>query len=109
MPLDTLLYAAPASVAATIAAVILGLLVGSFLNVVVHRLPIMSQRELDNYIAHEAGKELPHQDSFNLMTPRSRCPHCGHCSCVANAAPARPRSRRAIRPSSWRPASCPAW
>lgn len=78
MPLDTLLYAAPASVAATVAAVILGLLVGSFLNVVVHRLPIMSQRELDNYIAHEAGKDLPHQDSFNLMTPRSRCPHCGH-------------------------------
>ena len=78
MPLDTLLYAAPASVAAAVAAVILGLLVGSFLNVVVHRLPIMSQRELDNYIAHEAGKELPHQDSFNLMTPRSRCPHCGH-------------------------------
>jgi leader peptidase (prepilin peptidase)/N-methyltransferase len=78
MPLDTLLYAAPASVAATVAALILGLLVGSFLNVVVHRLPIMSQRELDNYIAHEAGKELPHQDRFNLMVPRSRCPHCGH-------------------------------
>ena len=78
MPLDTLLYAAPASLAAAIAASVLGLLVGSFLNVVVHRLPIMSQRELDNYIAHEAGKELPHQDSFNLMTPRSRCPHCGH-------------------------------
>jgi leader peptidase (prepilin peptidase)/N-methyltransferase len=78
MPLDTLLYAAPASVAAAIAAAILGLLVGSFLNVVVHRLPIMSQREFDNYVAHEAGKELPHQDRFNLMVPRSRCPHCGH-------------------------------
>jgi leader peptidase (prepilin peptidase)/N-methyltransferase len=38
----------------------------------------MSQRELENYIAHEAGKELPHQDRFNLMVPRSRCPHCGH-------------------------------
>jgi leader peptidase (prepilin peptidase)/N-methyltransferase len=78
MLLDTLLYAAPASVAAAIAALILGLLVGSFLNVVVHRLPIMSQRELDNYIAHEAGAPLPHQDRFNLMVPRSRCPHCGH-------------------------------
>jgi leader peptidase (prepilin peptidase) / N-methyltransferase len=78
MPLDTLLYAAPASVAATLAALVLGLLVGSFLNVVVHRLPIMAQRELDNYIAHEAGKPLPHQDRFNLMVPRSRCPHCGH-------------------------------
>ena len=78
MPLDTLLYAAPASLAATIAALILGLLVGSFLNVVVYRLPVMAQREFDNYVAHEAGKELPHQERFNLMAPRSRCPHCGH-------------------------------
>jgi leader peptidase (prepilin peptidase)/N-methyltransferase len=53
-------------------------LIGSFLNVVVYRLPVMAQRELDNYIAHEAGKELPHQDRFNLMVPRSACPHCGH-------------------------------
>ena len=57
---------------------VFGLLVGSFLNVVVYRLPIMSQREFDNYVAHEAGKELPHQDRFNLMVPRSTCPHCGH-------------------------------
>jgi leader peptidase (prepilin peptidase)/N-methyltransferase len=78
MPLDTLLYAAPATLAAAIAAAILGLLVGSFLNVVVYRLPVMAQREFDNYVAHEAGKELPHQDRFNLMAPRSRCPHCGH-------------------------------
>ena len=75
---DILFHAAPASTIATVAALVLGLLIGSFLNVVVHRLPIMSQRELDNYIAHESGKELPHQDTFNLMTPRSRCPHCGH-------------------------------
>jgi leader peptidase (prepilin peptidase)/N-methyltransferase len=78
MPLDTLLFAAPATLGVTVIAALLGLLVGSFLNVVVHRLPIMAQRELDNYIAHEAGKELPHQDRFNLMVPRSRCPHCGH-------------------------------
>ena len=78
MPLDTLLFAAPATLAVTLVAGLLGLLIGSFLNVVVHRLPIMAQRELENYIAHEAGKELPHQERFNLMTPRSRCPHCGH-------------------------------
>jgi leader peptidase (prepilin peptidase)/N-methyltransferase len=53
-------------------------LIGSFLNVVVYRLPVMAQRELDNYIAHEAGKDLPHPDRFNLMVPRSACPHCGH-------------------------------
>jgi leader peptidase (prepilin peptidase)/N-methyltransferase len=75
---DFLLFAAPATLAATLAALVFGLLIGSFLNVVVYRLPIMAQRELDNYIAHEAGKDLPHQDRFNLMVPRSACPHCGH-------------------------------
>ena len=75
---DFLLFAAPATLAATLAALVFGLLIGSFLNVVVYRLPIMAQRELENYIAHEAGKELPHQDRFNLMVPRSACPHCGH-------------------------------
>jgi leader peptidase (prepilin peptidase)/N-methyltransferase len=78
MPLDTLLFAAPATLAAALAAGLFGLLIGSFLNVVVHRLPIMAQRELENYIAHEAGRELPHQDRFDLTVPRSRCPHCGH-------------------------------
>ena len=75
---DFLLFAAPATLAATLAALLFGLLIGSFLNVVVYRLPVMAQRELDNYIAHEAGKELPHPDRFNLMVPRSACPHCGH-------------------------------
>jgi leader peptidase (prepilin peptidase)/N-methyltransferase len=75
---DFLLFAAPATLAATLAALLFGLLIGSFLNVVVYRMPVMAQRELDNYIAHEAGKELPHQDRFNLMVPRSACPHCGH-------------------------------
>jgi len=78
MPPDFLLFAAPATLAATLAAALFGLLIGSFLNVVAYRLPVMAQRELDNYIAHEAGKELPHQDRFNLMVPRSACPHCGH-------------------------------
>ena len=78
MPPETLLFAAPATLAATLAALLFGLLIGSFLNVVVYRLPVMAQRELDNYIAHEAGKELPHQERFNLMVPRSACPHCGH-------------------------------
>jgi len=78
MPTEILLFAAPATLAATLAALLFGLLIGSFLNVVVYRLPVMAQRELDNYIAHEAGKELPHPDRFNLMVPRSACPHCGH-------------------------------
>lgn len=78
MPIDTFLFTPPATVAAALVAALFGLLIGSFLNVVVYRLPLMGQRELENYLAHEAGKELPHQDRFNLMVPRSACPHCGH-------------------------------
>jgi leader peptidase (prepilin peptidase)/N-methyltransferase len=78
MPPESLLFAAPASLGPTIAAAVLGLLIGSFLNVVIYRIPKMMQRESDNYVAHESGKELPHTDRFNLMVPRSSCPHCGH-------------------------------
>jgi leader peptidase (prepilin peptidase)/N-methyltransferase len=78
MPPDSLLFAAPASLGATLAAALFGLLIGSFLNVVIYRIPKMMQRESDNYVAHESGKELPHTDRFNLMVPRSSCPHCGH-------------------------------
>ncbi|AKZ61366.1 methyltransferase [Herbaspirillum hiltneri N3] len=60
-----------------------GLLIGSFLNVVIHRLPQMMQREAENYLAHEAGRSLPHGERYNLWTPRSACPHC--------AAPIAPR------------------
>lgn len=87
MPLETILFAAPATLAAALAAGLLGLFIGSFLNVVVHRLPIMRQRDFDNYMAHEAGKDLPHQDRFNLFTPRSRCPHCGHRLSLAETMP----------------------
>ena len=55
-----------------------GLLIGSFLNVVIYRMPKMMQRESDNYVAHESGLKLPHTDRFNLSLPRSACPHCGH-------------------------------
>jgi leader peptidase (prepilin peptidase)/N-methyltransferase len=75
---DTLLFAAPASLIPAIAAAIFGLLIGSFLNVVVHRLPIMRQREIDNYIAEKEGKPQPFPDRYNLAVPRSSCPHCGH-------------------------------
>jgi leader peptidase (prepilin peptidase)/N-methyltransferase len=78
MPLETLLFAAPGNTGAALAAGLFGLLIGSFLNVVIYRIPKMMQRESDNYVAHESGKELPHTDRFNLMVPRSSCPHCGH-------------------------------
>ncbi|HWT71112.1 MAG TPA: prepilin peptidase [Oxalicibacterium sp.] len=72
-------FAAPAgnALAAAVAGVF-GLLIGSFLNVVIHRMPKMMQRESDNYVAHESGKPLPHQDRYDLIMPRSACPHCGH-------------------------------
>jgi leader peptidase (prepilin peptidase) / N-methyltransferase len=76
--LDTLLFAAPGSLAPALVAGLFGLLIGSFLNVVIHRIPKMMQRESDNYVAHESGKELPHTDRYNLMVPRSACPCCGH-------------------------------
>jgi leader peptidase (prepilin peptidase)/N-methyltransferase len=75
---DMLLFAPPGSLLVTLVACLFGLLVGSFLNVVIYRIPKMMQRESDNYVASESGKELPHTDRFNLMVPRSCCPHCGH-------------------------------
>jgi leader peptidase (prepilin peptidase)/N-methyltransferase len=76
--LDLLLFTAPGTLASAAVAGVLGLLIGSFLNVVIHRLPKMMQRESDNYVAHESGKPLPHQDRYDLIMPRSACPHCGH-------------------------------
>ncbi|HYD97395.1 MAG TPA: A24 family peptidase [Noviherbaspirillum sp.] len=76
--LDTIFAAPPQSLVPTLFAAVFGLLIGSFLNVVIHRLPKMMQRESDNYVAEESGKPLPHTDRYNLMVPRSACPHCGH-------------------------------
>ncbi|MCY0856683.1 prepilin peptidase [Cupriavidus sp. D39] len=60
------------------AAALIGLLVGSFLNVVVHRLPRMMEHDEANYIASLRDDPLPHPEPYNLMVPRSACPHCGH-------------------------------
>ena len=57
---------------------VLGLLVGSFLNVVIHRLPKMMEQRWRAECAELSGREAPAEERFNLMAPRSRCPHCGH-------------------------------
>lgn len=77
---------------------ILGLLVGSFLNVVIHRLPIMMERswkqEYQDYFASSVEAQEQEQEQqtntmpgapgssteqpYNLVVPRSSCPHCGH-------------------------------
>ena len=75
---DLILSTPPASVLPASVAAVFGLMIGSFLNVVIHRLPKMMQREFDNYVAQESGKEPPHTDRYNLMVPQSACPHCGH-------------------------------
>jgi leader peptidase (prepilin peptidase)/N-methyltransferase len=75
---NNLLFAAPASLVVSLIAGLFGLLIGSFLNVVIYRVPKMMQRESDNYVASESGLPLPHADQFNLMLPRSCCPQCGH-------------------------------
>lgn len=77
----------------TALAALLGLMVGSFLNVVIYRLPVMLerqwQREAREMLAGDGssnGDGIPahhyaaiaEEARFNLCTPASRCPHCGH-------------------------------
>ncbi len=57
-------------------AALLGLAVGSFLNVVIHRLPKMMERQWRSELAELEGKEPPAGDRYNLIVPRSRCPSC---------------------------------
>jgi leader peptidase (prepilin peptidase)/N-methyltransferase len=58
----------------------LGLVVGSFLNVVIHRVPIMMHRGWmqDCKELMEPDSETPVTDTYNLVTPASRCPKCDH-------------------------------
>jgi leader peptidase (prepilin peptidase)/N-methyltransferase len=71
-----LLLTSPA--AAVALAALLGLLVGSFLNVVIHRVPIMLEREWASQAAEMRGETPPEQPVYNLVLPRSACPACGH-------------------------------
>ena len=57
---------------------IVGLLVGSFLNVVIYRLPKMMEKQWATEIAEFRGETPPEEAVFNLMLPRSRCPKCSH-------------------------------
>ncbi len=57
---------------------LLGLAVGSFLNVVIHRLPRMLEAEWQEQCAELRGEPGPAASRYNLSTPRSACPSCGH-------------------------------
>ncbi len=63
---------------AVVAALVVGLCVGSFLNVVVHRLPKMLERRWRADCADLAGQPAPDEPVYNLAVPRSACPACGH-------------------------------
>jgi leader peptidase (prepilin peptidase)/N-methyltransferase len=96
--LNHLFFAAPGSFFPAAVAGLFGLLIGSFLNVVIHRLPRMMQREADDYlvfdsqnreearklgssvtsISYQSDVPLPHADEYNLNAPRSSCPVCNH-------------------------------
>ena len=75
---DTMLFAAPGNLPVALVAALFGLIVGSFLNVVIHRLPNMMQREFDNDVAQANGQPPPHTERYNLMLPHSNCTACGH-------------------------------
>ncbi len=77
--LFAVLFDAPPGIAtAAVCWGLIGLIVGSFLNVVIHRIPVMLQRETDNFIAMERDEPPPHAGPYNLIVPRSACPSCGH-------------------------------
>ena len=67
-------------------AIVLGLMVGSFLNVVIHRLPIMLERDWKAQCLDYLGDKIVVKDpapagsgnKYNLVVPRSACPSCGH-------------------------------
>ncbi len=56
---------------------LVGLMVGSFLNVVIHRLPRMMQAAWEADAAELRGEAAPAAERLSLLRPRSRCPHCG--------------------------------
>jgi leader peptidase (prepilin peptidase) / N-methyltransferase len=68
----------PASLPVLIAVAVVGLCIGSFLNVVIHRTPKMLERGWRDQCAELAGQPPPEEPAYNLWVPRSQCPACGH-------------------------------
>ncbi|MGA7750634.1 MAG: A24 family peptidase [Gallionella sp.] len=71
-----LLQSSPLALIGTCA--VLGLMVGSFLNVVIHRLPKMMELGWEQQCAELRGEQFTPHTPYNLVVPRSACPHCNH-------------------------------
>ncbi|MFO1429254.1 MAG: A24 family peptidase [Candidatus Competibacteraceae bacterium] len=76
MDITAVLAASPGLFA--LVAGLFGLIVGSFLNVLIYRLPIMEERKWRSECAELLAQPLPAEAAFNLWWPRSQCPHCHH-------------------------------
>ncbi len=89
---------------------LLGLVIGSFLNVVVHRLPIILEKDWQSQCHALLHPDQPPKASkrFNLVVPRSRCPHCGHAITALENIPVlsfiwlRGKCAACRQPISWR-------
>ena len=77
--METLLASLSANAAAFVSlCALLGLMVGSFLNVVIHRLPKMLERQWQRECAELKGETAAEAPRYNLLAPRSSCPACNH-------------------------------
>lgn len=89
------------------AAILLGLLVGSFLNVVITRLPVMMEHAWQDACADIHGQHAPVRERFDLAWPRSHCPSCRHVLSWRELFPVlswlwqRGRCRHCAAPVSW--------